>query len=404
MEVLFITTNNLVTNPRLVKEVHLALDNRINPTVVCFDFDNWTLDLEDELRKSLEGVKFITIKTKAFNWLIASFLHSIYNKFSFLVGDNIERNAYVSDKRSYLIYNCLKSTKLNYDLIVCHNLGTLFPAYKLSELNNIPFAFDIEDFHPGEVLKVHAKKEIFRRKQLMSKLLPKAFYISYASPLIGASSLQLLNPQLKLKHLLLNNSFSSSEFKNNFNITGRKVSFVWFSQNISIDRGLEQIVPILYKYKSKVQLTLIGNLNPSFYDNFLKEFLDVISIIEPISQKELHSKLGNFDIGLAIDLSSSDLNRDLCLTNKIFAYSQAGLYILATNTQAHKLFINENPELGTLVEQSSIGYENSIKKIISQKDRIREERQLRFGIGDTLSWERESEKLLMVWQSVEKKS
>jgi hypothetical protein len=101
-----------------------------------------------------------------------------------------------------------------------------------------------------------------------------------------------------------------------------------------------------------------------------------LQIIETIPQAGLNKYICSFDIGLAIEQKTSDFNRDICLTNKIFAYSQAGLYILATNTSAQKLFMEEHAGLGVVSGQNRGEMGNTVRYLIENIETIRKEKPL----------------------------
>ena len=60
-KILFLTTNNLATNPRLVKEIRLALSFGYIAELICFEFDNWSKELNTELMQQMVGVNIISI-------------------------------------------------------------------------------------------------------------------------------------------------------------------------------------------------------------------------------------------------------------------------------------------------------------------------------------------------------
>jgi hypothetical protein len=107
---------------------------------------------------------------------------------------NLFLNALANSRRSLQIVYAFKKTDKP-DLIVAHNLGALYPAYVLSKKWQIPFNFDVEDYHPGEFIRHDAKNEKARREFLMKRLLPKASAITCASPLIGEQVALLLSSQ-----------------------------------------------------------------------------------------------------------------------------------------------------------------------------------------------------------------
>jgi len=436
---LFITTTNLSTNPRLLKELKLASENDYRCTFIGFKLGNWSDKTEREHLKQLNGVKaiyFSALREPFLNWLFATMVWKfslIFNKF---FNQNLKLSSYAHNKRTWQLVKKLKNIKNDYDLVIAHNLGALYPAYKYAKKHHLSFAFDIEDFHPGEKCSRDEKQ---RRELLMQKILPSAAYISYASPLIGKNSMELLmqakpeKPKLDaVKYMatstkcisrsvcdpemlydnegaeeiklpdsfLINNSFGENEFQL-IETKNERLQLVWFSQNITWERGLEQIVPALSKFKEKVHLHLIGNKRDDFYNDFLVNYDEFITFIEPLPQDKLHLGLSKYDIGLAIEISSVDVNKDIALSNKIFAYAQAGLYILATDTAAQKQFIEEQDrDIGLLSSQSTEEMEQAIKQLIDEVEKIRENKKARFEYAKQLAWEHEGTKLLNIWDEI----
>ncbi len=395
---LFLTTTNLSTNPRLLKEIYLACSKGHDCQLVAFKLGNWSDKTETGHLEQIncQHDYLSASKKPLLPWLISTFIWKSCYLLNIFLRRSLRINAFAHNKRTWQISRCLKSKTIKYDLIVAHNLGALYPARQYAKKHNIPFTFDIEDYHPGEKCSPAEKK---RREFLMKKLLPKAAYISYASPLIGMHSLKLLDGKNIPENLLINNCFSKNEFQYQESCA-EKIKFVWFSQNIAAGRGLELIVPVLSCFKNQIELYLIGNLYPDFYQDFLSNYPGFIKIEKPLGQKDLNLKLSEFDIGLAIELKSADFNRDICLTNKIFAYAQSGLYILATDTSAQQAFIKENPQLGALTGQSVDEMKIQTEKILQNIEIIRNNKKNRFEYAQKLSWVNESRKLSDVWNEI----
>ena len=101
----------------------------------------------------------------------------------------------------------------------------------------------------------------------------------------------------------------------------------------------------------------------------------------------------NYDVGLAMELSTADENRNLCLTNKIFAYLQSGLYILATDTQAQKRFMDEHARHGVVCGQSVEALSSAMAELVKDKTRIRSGKDERYKLADDVCWENECGKL-----------
>ncbi|HVG42253.1 MAG TPA: hypothetical protein VM888_11635, partial [Chitinophagaceae bacterium] len=63
MHILFLSTYNLVTNPRLFKEIKVAKASGYKVDVVMFEFDNWSKKLNDQLTVQTKGVTFHIISS-----------------------------------------------------------------------------------------------------------------------------------------------------------------------------------------------------------------------------------------------------------------------------------------------------------------------------------------------------
>jgi len=58
-KILFVTTANLATNPRLVKELQLVNSNpSLKAKVVLFNLGNWSDQIDAQIRKSFPEIEF----------------------------------------------------------------------------------------------------------------------------------------------------------------------------------------------------------------------------------------------------------------------------------------------------------------------------------------------------------
>src|SRR5438128_12685432 len=125
---LFITTANLATNPRLVKEVEAALENKFAVSVLCFGFNNWSKALNEQIKQKLiSKIDYHEIpgnRSPALPWLLSSLWH-LYAKY---VSKVSRRNSFLlsirSNKRSYLLIKSLNKIHSKIDLVIAHNPGS----------------------------------------------------------------------------------------------------------------------------------------------------------------------------------------------------------------------------------------------------------------------------------------
>lgn len=109
----------------------------------------------------------------------------------------------------------------------------------------------------------------------------------------------------------------------------------WFSQVISMRRGLDTVLQALARCTHPLTLDLRGSCDPQnrialeqMIDQL--ELNDRVRILPPVAPKQLIFEATNYDIGFAAEVSD-DPNRPLTASNKLFTFLAAGLAIAATN-------------------------------------------------------------------------
>lgn len=390
-KILFITTTNLFSNPRLVKELSYFSNKGYFIQVICFKIgtgDKESALIEEKL-SNIEFVYLSAIQSPFVPWFISSFIQKLSTFLWPIFKTNLLLTAYASNKRSILIHQYLKKTVPNCDLVIAHTLGALYPVYSFSQKYRIPFSFDMEDYHPGELIKTDEQNEKYRREFLLRNILPESLFTSFASPLFEMELRKILHKDVP-KSVIIHNGFHQHEFNFIDPVNNEdKIQLIWYSLTIAEGRGLEKILPIIAKLEDKVHLTLVGNLTADFDKRYLISSSGFITHLGYLSQDKLHALLCEADVGLALEQVDTDLNRNLCLTNKIISYCQAGIYIFASDTLAQKDLIENYPALGII----STNFNDDLNVVIESIKEIRANKKNRFEIGKQFSWESEQKKL-----------
>ena len=393
------TTVSLATNPRLVKEVDLALSLSYRVSIVAFRFDNWSASLNEQIinryRQRVHYVEIAAGRRPLFPWLFSSVLHQcclVLAKaglhYPFILSQALQ-------KRTVLLLNALKKLRQPADLIVAHNPGSFYPVMQWAKRRKILYGIDVEDYHSGET---NDKIAAAWMRRLMVQTIPGAAYVTAAAPLILDYVKRDCGTPFPPAAVVLN-YFHSDEFCPPVSAAADgPLRLVWFSQYIAAGRGLEMVIEVIRRI-SGVQLHLYGQPDNRFVKNIL-ESVENVFVHGPIEQKELHMQLASYDIGLAIEDASSNLNRDLCITNKLLAYKQAGLIILMTATSAQKKMAQQYPEQCVLVDfelQSLISALNYIK---GKKSEIGKLKQEFFNLSANENSKTELDKLCSIWSVV----
>lgn len=400
--VLLLTSTNLTCNPRCHKELQLLLQQGFRVTLVAFRLNNWSEPVEAQLRLQYPAVQFHYLDTTrqghALLWLMSAVLEAIARKTAGLFPRWWWLQALSVSRRSWLILRWTNRLRERPSLVIAHNPAAFYPAWCLSLRKKMPFALDIEDFHPGEDNPPAERESVTR---LMQHLLPISMYNSYAAPLIMQHCFRLAAPLDKFRNVLVNNSFSAHAFRlPDYPLTADTVELVWFSQVVDFRRGLERVLPVLDRFPAGTfKLTLIGDLRAAFYEQELKTRA-YITCTPALPQEMLLEHLSAFDAGLAIEFNPADLNRNLCLTNKIWSYLQAGLFIAATGTDAQRAFLEAHPGHGLVTTDPEADFYPVLQYIQTHIKEIRQGREQRFLAARAFAWEQESKSLLGFWQSL----
>jgi glycosyltransferase involved in cell wall biosynthesis len=246
------------------------------------------------------------------------------------------------------------------DLYIAHNIGALPAVVAAAKLNKKPCGFDAEDFHRYEVHDDDNHEDVMLKSAIENKYIPQLNYFTTSSPQIANAYKKLFKG---LKPTVLLNVFPKGglNIKVNEPNENQPIKLFWFSQTIGPNRGINDVIDALHLInalnlanKDLFELHLLGDILPTT-DGFINEITKnsiKIEFHKPLPPDDIISFASQFDIGLALE-NKRPLNRDICLTNKIFVYMQAGLAIIASDTTAQKDFIDLNNNIGQVYKKEA---------------------------------------------------
>ena len=398
--IVLVSSGQPSANPRLVKEAISLQKAGCEVTVIYVPISPWADVFDKQLIQSHPQIKFVKTgyHPDHHQWLYkwARFRRKVNSYLTRFIGDTINAADYSTILFGQELLKAAKQHKA--DLYIAHNLGALPAAVKASCFHKAKVGFDAEDFHRGEFIE-----NSFGKKQaefIEHKFFPLINYLTVSSPLIGEAYKQIFP---ELTPIVIKNVFPLSKLKVlPANDESSTLNLFWFSQTIGKKRGIECIIEALGMLRYKpIQLTLLGNVSIEIKKYFLELAYsagltqDIIHFVAPVNEKELFKIASKFDIGLSAEVPYC-LNREYCLTNKIFTNLIAGNALVLSDTQAQKEFICEHTGVGMLYKQddpSSLAsvlhfyYENKDILLSHQKNA----REL---AEKELNWEIESKKFV----------
>lgn len=357
--IVLLSTHQLAANPRLMKEYETLKTLGYNTKVLYAYNAEWSHRIDEE--KFYTGIlarqDFIQLGGNPHNKPTRYFIYRVlYRLFRYLAGLSSFFEQMSISKEAFVLWR--KAGKYPADLYIAHYLGALPAAAKAAAKWKAKMIFDAEDFHRGEQSYYPAQfKKIIR---LEEKYLPMATAITTASPMI-AREYKKLFPQQEI--VVVNNVFSKKYLQPLISSNSSTLKLFWFSQNIGQFRGLEIFIKALNELpQADISLTIMGNRRSAAYEAELvglSKFPHKISFRNTVPPEDIFAIAAAHDIGLAGE-EPNCFNKEICLSNKIFAYLLAGKCILASDMQGQKEFMDQNVGIGFL-------YKNNDAKDLARK-------------------------------------
>jgi len=390
-KIVIVTTGQPAANPRVMKEYEALLYAGYQVKVLYTYSAEWSHHIDK--KKFDEGLldknDFILAGGSPHNQKLTYFFSRVLYRFFKIAMQLIPISFFkeMAVVRSSLAL-WVAASKYKADFYIAHYVGALPAAAHAAKKNQVPFAFDAEDYHRGEpVYYANQKKHI---TYIEDQYLPTASFISGASPLIARA---YKNNYPGVPVITVNNVFSRKFVQQPVFRYSGTINLFWFSQNIGPNRGLEIIIEAMNIVDGDLFLYLLGNNKSRDYIQLLlskSKKPENIKIIEPVVPENVFSIAASFDIGLASEMPLSE-NRNLCLTNKIFTYLLSGNCIIASDTEAQKMLLDTYQNIGMLYKADDPAeLAVQIKKLINNRSLLNEYRQNALDTGyKVLNWETE---------------
>jgi len=235
------------------------------------------------------------------------------------------------------------------DLVYGGSTGALAAVVESARKLGVPYAVDFEDFHSGEAIGEGSELQNALAERVERYVIPGAAFITAASPMIA----ETYADQHGISPLVIHNTFSIASAQVAERRDGR-LHLYWFSQTLGPRRGLEEVIRAAGVARIEIELHLRARPIPEYLDSLQRLQAAVapqLKIVnhQPATPDDMVALAQPYDAGLACE-EPEPLNRQLCLTNKIFTYLAAGVPMLLSRTPAQARL---EPELG----DAAFGYD-----------------------------------------------
>ncbi|MCX6936327.1 MAG: glycosyltransferase [Verrucomicrobia bacterium] len=176
-------------------------------------------------------------------------------------------------------------------------------------------------------------------------------------------------------------------------------SFFWFSQTTGPGRGLELFLAAWSGTTQPSRLVLLGETRLGYRQRLLESlpesFRARVTFLPLVPPDQLPALIARHDIGLALE-KDFIVNRDLTITNKILQYLNAGLAVVASNTQGQREVLTRGPEAGLLVSlHETTALTTQLDALLADPARLARRRLAARQLAEQLfCWEKEAPRLL----------
>jgi glycosyltransferase involved in cell wall biosynthesis len=246
------------------------------------------------------------------------------------------------------------------DLYIGHYAGSLPVVALAARWTGVKFAFDFEDFHRGEVGAGEAENLSARLiAALEDRYLPATSFVTAASWGVADSVARTagLPPPITVLNVFpwSDRARLASPIPRPPN---RHLSLYWFSQIVSLDRGLQDVIGAMTLMCEHAELHIRGDDSAGSIES-LRHLAEERGVAERVHfhpivpPEDLLASAAMHDVGLCLEVPATP-NRDVCITNKIFVYMLAGLAVVASRTRGHTDVLNATPGIGLLYDSGDI--------------------------------------------------
>lgn len=404
MRVCLATSGNLASNPRLVKEALVLQEQGYSVSIVAADIipslSPFDVSLTEKLKCEYIQIPWRRpVPVRLWRALRQRTYRLIASCFAYVP------LAFASRAHHALTPALTKAASAKAaDLYIAHNLAALPAAAAAAKKHGGKLGFDAEDYHCGELADTTDNAlELRIRRSIEAGLLPKCDYLTSASPQI--SSAYASDYGTKMRSIL--NVFPLADApiqpRSPLRTSGEAPSLYWFSQTVGPGRGLEQIVCAMALLRSKVRLVLRGHPSAGYTRQLLEyaringgdELLSRIDFLRVAPPNEMVRLSAVHDIGLAVEIPNT-VNRDICLTNKAFAYLLAGVPVLLSCTTAQSQLAGELGAAALLADiNDAAGLAESLDAYLKDHERQKEARAEAWRLGrERFNWDIEQTQFL----------
>lgn len=362
-----LSSGNLSSNPRLVKEADALHQAGYDVTAIVCNYTEALKPFDDEIASGAPW-KIVRLPRDRSERYINAAARPVAQAFlasGMPVPLPVASHAYGGP--AYALRRAAAAVVA--DLYIAHYVPALPAAAAAARRHGALLGFDAEDLHSGEAvddLADSAQPKLVTR--IEKAYLPVCTCMTASSPMIGKAYAAHygVNPRTVL------NVFSRTMVAPVESAAGDvrepgHLAVYWFSQTIGLDRGLQEFMRAMAQAKAKVSLDVRGSNRWGHGDTLMAFARDLgvaerVRLLPTAAPDQMVKLAATYDLGLSLEIGNSP-NKRACLGNKIFTYLLAGVPVMVSDTPAQRAFALE---LGSAAAAVSVSDPEGIARILDQ--------------------------------------
>jgi glycosyltransferase involved in cell wall biosynthesis len=296
----------------------------------------------------------------------------------------------------------VQAMKVPADLYIAHYPAALPAAAAAARRHRARYAFDAEDFHPGDEPEGReGDRSRARLERLDRRWLGGCAYLTAAAPLIAAAYAERYG--LPAPTVVLNTFPKANAPAHGPTAAGSAEpgpSIYWYSQTLGPNRGLEALIEAAARSATKPHLYLRGMDFLGFGERLRMQagrlgVEDRLHLLAPAPPSRMEALAAQYDAGF-VGETGWTANRRIALTNKQFTYLLAGLPSLMSATPGHADFAKGAEGAVSLFRvDDADDLTRAIDELFGDAGRLSAARAAAYRLGQTrFNWEIEEAKLL----------
>lgn len=222
-----------------------------------------------------------------------------------------------------------------FDFVCGGSTGGLAVVEEVARRRGVPFGVDLEDLHTAESVAPDAALHHGLAKRVLDRVLSRAAFVTTSSECMA----ECYREQFGIRPAVVHNVFSLPSRAPSLNRQPGPLRLYWFSQTIGPGRGIEHAIAAVRHAGIPAEIVLRGLAAPGFLADVRRDAESVPNLlvrVEPPGDPDAMVDLcAGHDLGFSGE-TEPVMNRQVCLTNKIFTYLLAGMPVALSDTPAQR--------------------------------------------------------------------